>query len=157
MVVTSIALEKTDISCQSASSADAQTPAVEGSYTAKQTEPKLEGKPTAARKKEIVIKFHEEDLPYEEELQRNPYSVKHWLRFIDHKKSFVKEDEERGIPQEERKFTIHVVHHLYERALLQMPMSYKLWNQYLKLRLLGMADKCLASPESESVNNTFEQ
>ena len=72
------------------------------------------------------------DLPYEEELLRNPYSVKHWLRYIEHKNACIIEEIENKIPDDKREFSIEDVYHLYERALLQMPMSYKLWYQYIK-------------------------
>ncbi len=29
--------------------------------------------------------FEDDDLPYEEECIRNPYNVKSWLRYIEHK------------------------------------------------------------------------
>ncbi len=29
--------------------------------------------------------FEDEDLPYEEDCIRNPYNLKTWLRYIDHK------------------------------------------------------------------------
>ena len=32
------------------------------------------------------IMFEEEDIPYEEEILRNPCAVKCWLRYIEHKK-----------------------------------------------------------------------
>lgn len=48
---------------------------------------------------------NEEDLQYEEEILRNPYSVKHWLRYIDHKK-------------EGPKSSINII---YERALKELP------------------------------------
>ncbi|XP_074038937.1 pre-mRNA-splicing factor syf1 homolog [Leptinotarsa decemlineata] len=56
----------------------------------------------------IEIKFGDDDLPYEEEILRNPYSVKHWLRYVEHKKVAPK--------------GVNIV---YERALRQMPGSYK--------------------------------
>ncbi|KAF2348832.1 siRNA-mediated silencing protein NRDE-2 [Trinorchestia longiramus] len=109
------------------------------------------------RSTKLEIKIRDDDLPYEEELIRNPYSVKHWLRFIDHKKSCLKEEEDQQVATSERKYTAQDVHQLYERAVLQMPMSYKLWSQYLKLRLSATKNTCLASPAAESVNNTFER
>jgi len=47
----------------------------------------------------------EEDLPYEEEILRNPFSVKCWLRYIDFKKDA----------------SARVVNLLYERALKELP------------------------------------
>ena len=85
--------------------------------------------------------IEDDDLPYEEELLRNPYSVKHWLRYIEHTKS--------GKPQK--------VNIIYERALLQLPGSYKLWHQYLRLRMSQVKKLCITDPDYESVNNTFER
>lgn len=48
---------------------------------------------------------NEEDLPYEEEILRNPYSVKHWQRYIDHLKST-------------KSVNLNIV---YERALKELP------------------------------------
>ncbi len=51
----------------------------------------------------------EEDLLYEEELLRNPYNLKMWLRYLDARKN---------APSRKR-------HVLYERALQALPGSYK--------------------------------
>jgi len=51
----------------------------------------------------------EEDLPYEEELLRNPYNVQLWLRYISFRK---------GASPKKRSV-------LYERALQALPGSYK--------------------------------
>jgi hypothetical protein len=48
---------------------------------------------------------NEEDLPYEEEILRNPFSVKHWLRYIEHKKDAPK----------------NAVNIIYERARKERP------------------------------------
>uniref|UniRef100_A0A1I8GF51 Pre-mRNA-splicing factor SYF1 n=2 Tax=Macrostomum lignano TaxID=282301 RepID=A0A1I8GF51_9PLAT len=63
----------------------------------------------------------EEDLPYEEEILRNPYSVKSWLRYVEHKA-----DGRRPV----------AVCQIYERAVKQLPGSYKLWYRYLRYRRL---------------------
>ena len=65
-----------------------------------------------------MLKFHcifnfltfqeEDDLPYEEDIMRNGYDVRSWLRYIEHKKDAPKE----------------VVNMLYERALKQLPGRY---------------------------------
>ncbi|KAI7861600.1 hypothetical protein BDF14DRAFT_1866915, partial [Spinellus fusiger] len=60
----------------------------------------------------------EHDIPYEEELLRNPYSLRSWLRYIEHK----------------RNGTLPELCFLYERATKELPGSYKLWKQYLDLR-----------------------
>ncbi|KAI8065093.1 pre-mRNA splicing factor syf-1 [Gongronella butleri] len=61
---------------------------------------------------------HEHDKPYEEELERYPYSLRTWLSYLDHK--------QHG-PFDE-------LCAVYERAVAQLPGSYKLWKKYLGLR-----------------------
>lgn len=87
------------------------------------------------------IVFNEEDLPYEEEILRNPFSVKHWLRYIEHKKEAPKT----------------VINLIYERALKELPGSYKLWYHYLKLRRQQVKGRCVTDPGFEDVNNAFER
>lgn len=60
-------------------------------------------------------------MPYEEEILRNAYSIKHWMRYVDHKKNASK----------------HVINQVYERALKQLPGSYKLWYVYFLFVLLN--------------------
>ncbi|KAI9311508.1 putative Pre-mRNA-splicing factor syf1 [Dichotomocladium elegans] len=67
---------------------------------------------------DIQMPIRDFDIPYEEELLRNPYSLRSWLRYIDHKRT--------GTLQEQT--------FLYERALRELPGSYKLWKRYLDLR-----------------------
>lgn len=80
-------------------------------------------------------------MPYEEEILRNAYSVKHWLRYIDHKKASPNS----------------VINMVYERALKQLPGSYKLWYNYLKIRRKQIKGKIIINPEYEEVNNAFER
>lgn len=80
-------------------------------------------------------------MPYEEDILRNPFSVKHWLRYLDHKKSGEKTD-------------INVT---YERALKELPGSYKLWYNYLKIRRFQVKGRCITDPGFEEVNNAFER
>ncbi|CAH1785851.1 unnamed protein product [Owenia fusiformis] len=87
------------------------------------------------------IIFEEDDLAYEEEILRNPFSVKCWLRYVDHKK-----DSPR-----------HAVNLVYERALKELPGSYKLWYNYLKLRRKQVKGRCITDPGFEDVNNAFER
>ncbi|CAH0387979.1 unnamed protein product [Bemisia tabaci] len=89
----------------------------------------------------VDIFFNEEDLQYEEEILRNPYSVKHWLRYIDHKK-------------EGPKSSINII---YERALKELPGSYKLWYSYLKVRRKQVRKLCITDPGFKDVNNCFER
>ncbi|XP_054282324.1 pre-mRNA-splicing factor syf1 homolog [Macrosteles quadrilineatus] len=92
-------------------------------------------------KKTVDLIFNEEDLPYEEEILRNPFSVKHWLRYIEHKKDAPK----------------NAVNIIYERALKELPGSYKLWYNYLKLRRRQVKGRCITDPSYEDVNNAFER
>ncbi|RZF38032.1 hypothetical protein LSTR_LSTR006431 [Laodelphax striatellus] len=89
----------------------------------------------------MELVFNEEDLPYEEEILRNPFSVKHWLRYIDHKKDAPKNG----------------VNIIYERALKELPGSYKLWYNYLKLRRRQVKGRTILDPAYEDVNNAFER
>lgn len=58
----------------------------------------------------------DEDLLYEEELLRNPYSLKMWWRYLEARKE---------APTQKR-------HLLYERALKALPGSYKVNAQQLR-------------------------
>uniref|UniRef100_A0A0A9YW84 Pre-mRNA-splicing factor SYF1 n=1 Tax=Lygus hesperus TaxID=30085 RepID=A0A0A9YW84_LYGHE len=91
--------------------------------------------------RKLRICLNEEDVPYEEEILRNPYSIKHWLRYIDFKKDAPK----------------HGVNIIYERALKELPGSYKLWYNYLKLRKKQIKGRCITDPCYEHLNNTFER
>ncbi|KAI8093688.1 uncharacterized protein BX664DRAFT_278808 [Halteromyces radiatus] len=64
--------------------------------------------------------INEYDRPYEEELARYPFSLRTWLRYIDHKQQGASSFED--------------VCQLYDRALKELPGSYKLWKQYLDMR-----------------------
>eukprot|EP00798_Chlamydomonas_sp_ICE-L_P015815 gene15815-21933_t len=83
----------------------------------------------------------DEDLLYEEELLRNPYSLKMWLRYIS----------ARSDAAPKKRYL------LYERALKVLPGSYKLWYAYLKERSLAVRGQRPDSPGVESLNNTYER
>ncbi|GAB1597760.1 pre-mRNA-splicing factor SYF1-like [Argonauta hians] len=87
------------------------------------------------------IYFEEDDLPYEEDILRNPYSVKCWLRYIEHKKDAPKT----------------VTNMIYERAIKEMPGSYKLWYNYLKLRRKQLRGRCVTDPAHNDVANAYER
>lgn len=53
----------------------------------------------------VYICQEEDDLAYEEDILRNPYSVKCWLRYIEHKKDGSK----------------NALNLVYERALKELP------------------------------------
>ncbi|EPZ34667.1 TPR-like protein [Rozella allomycis CSF55] len=82
-----------------------------------------------------------EDVPYEEELVRNPFYVKGWLRYIQHK----------------REYSYEAQCYVYERALLHLPRSYKIWKQYLNLRTTRVQTKWILDREYEVINMCFER
>lgn len=53
----------------------------------------------------FIIIQEEEDLPYEEDILRNPHSVKCWLRYAEYKKDA----------------TQQVLNMVYERSLKELP------------------------------------
>ncbi|VDP95362.1 unnamed protein product, partial [Echinostoma caproni] len=81
------------------------------------------------------------DRPYEEDILRNPHNVKSWLRYIDMKS--------KSPPK--------VLYMLYERALKQLPGSYKLWYRYLRLRRIHARRMCPGSLLHEETNNAHER
>lgn len=87
--------------------------------------------------------FEEEDLPYEEDCIRNPYNLKTWTRYLDHKTK--------------HSTSWVAVYLIYERALKQLPGSYKLWSNYLKMRQAHLKPKCINDPEYEEVNEIYER
>ncbi|KAI9500863.1 hypothetical protein BX070DRAFT_228983 [Coemansia spiralis] len=88
------------------------------------------------------IDIADEDLQFEDELQREPYKLKGWLRYIEHKNG-----------GQSRTLSI-----IYERALRNLPRSYKLWAKYLEHRTrdVGKTTSALHA-EYEKVNLCFER
>jgi len=83
----------------------------------------------------------DEDLLYEEELLRNPYSLKMWWRYI----------QARTDASAKRRYL------LFERALKALPGSYKLWYAYLRERRLAVRGSRADSKAVEALNNTYER
>lgn len=83
----------------------------------------------------------DEDLAYEEEILRNPFSLKLWWRYLIAKS---------GAPFKKRCI-------IYERALKALPGSYKLWHAYLRERLELVRNLPVTHREYETLNNTFER
>lgn len=81
------------------------------------------------------------DVQYEEEILRNAYSVKHWLRYIDYKSTASSKE----------------LNIIYERALNELPRSYKLWYRYLKTRTQQVRNKSIEDIENEYVCQSFER
>ncbi|KAF5830373.1 protein prenylyltransferase [Dunaliella salina] len=83
----------------------------------------------------------QEDLLYEEELLRNPYALKMWVRYIQAR---------QDAPAKRRYL-------LYERALKSLPGSYKLWYAYLRERRTATRGMRIDHPAVASLNNTYER
>ncbi|KAK6120790.1 hypothetical protein DH2020_045466 [Rehmannia glutinosa] len=83
----------------------------------------------------------EEDYLYEEEVLRNPNSLKLWWRYL--------------IARSEAPFKKRAI--IYERALKALPGSYKLWHAYLRERLEIVRNLSITHSQYETLNNTFER
>jgi len=89
----------------------------------------------------MALHIEEEDVPYEEDVANNPYTLKSWWRYLHFKKG--------SGPQ--------VRNMIYERALKSIPGSYKLWYHYLTERKAQLANLRIDDPGFESLNNTFDR
>lgn len=85
--------------------------------------------------------LRETDAAYEAELQQNPYSVKVWIAYAKAKAE----------ASNKVRFLI------FERAVKELPGSYKLWWMYLKDRMECVKPLCIVDPEYELVNNAFKR
>nr|XP_025677479.1 pre-mRNA-splicing factor SYF1 isoform X2 [Arachis hypogaea] len=83
----------------------------------------------------------QDDLLYEEEILRNPFSLKLWWRYL--------------IARSESPFKKRFV--IYERALKALPGSYKLWHAYLRERLDLVRNLPITHSQYDTLNNTFER
>ncbi|KAL8800651.1 MAG: hypothetical protein Q9182_005021 [Xanthomendoza sp. 2 TL-2023] len=85
-----------------------------------------------------------DDIVYEQDVIRDPASIKSWLTYIDYKFQY-------GSPLE-RAFVL-------ERACLHLPRSYKLWKMYLEFRVKHLRNKnpAVHAAEYAKVNALFER
>ncbi|ELR09166.1 pre-mRNA-splicing factor syf1 [Pseudogymnoascus destructans] len=86
----------------------------------------------------------EEDTIYEQDILRDPESIKPWLGYIDFKL---------------RHGSLHEQAYVLERACLQLPRSYKLWRMYLSIRTkhLRKLNPAIFAAEFAKVNSLFEK
>ncbi|KAK9472283.1 uncharacterized protein V1510DRAFT_134652 [Dipodascopsis tothii] len=84
-----------------------------------------------------------DDVPYEQDVLRNQYTLAPWLRYLDHKSD---------APLHERVF-------VFERACTELKRSYKLWKMYLDLRVSHVQDLNAVKYRDhfERVNECFER
>ncbi|XP_063175016.1 pre-mRNA-splicing factor SYF1-like [Chroicocephalus ridibundus] len=87
------------------------------------------------------LHFEEEDVQHEEEILRNPFSVRCWLRYTQAR--------QKGPPAR--------LNLLFERALRELPGSYKLWYQYLRQRRQQVKGRCPTDPAFEEANACHER
>eukprot|EP00727_Mastigamoeba_balamuthi_P006500 m51a1_g2470 putative pre-mrna-splicing factor syf1-like (915) ;mRNA; f:38499-41375 len=92
---------------------------------------------------QYVFAPEEEDLPYEEDVLRNPYHLKAWLRYLEFKTA-------TSAPA-------RVVNLIYERALRELPGSYKLWHAYLGARARQARGRCPGDAAYERANAVYER
>ncbi len=85
-----------------------------------------------------------EDAIYEQDILRNPGSIRPWLTYVDYKM---------------RNGTIHEQAFVHERACIQLPRSYKLWKRYLEFRVKHLKKKNPVRYKAEfnKVNVLFER
>ncbi|KAK9448076.1 uncharacterized protein V1518DRAFT_419595 [Limtongia smithiae] len=98
--------------------------------------------PTAALALDVHL-IGDAEIPYELDLQREPQALAPWLQYLDFKAT---------APLHHRVF-------LYERACRALPRSYKLWKQYIDLRVAHLDGVNPARYEDEyvKVNECFER
>ncbi|KAF9694358.1 hypothetical protein EKO04_007566 [Ascochyta lentis] len=86
----------------------------------------------------------DQDVAYEQDIQRNPGSVKPWLDYFAFKRS---------------RATVLEQAFVLERAVTTLPRSYKLWKLYLDLRTRHLAHRNPAkfAPHFLKVNSLFER
>lgn len=82
-----------------------------------------------------------QNLQYEDEVVRNPYHLKSWLKYLEHKSTS----------------KVTEIYILFERALKFLPRCYKLWHAYLSLRSTRLEFVSIASKRYETLVNTFER
>ncbi|KAL7676129.1 hypothetical protein ACOME3_002388 [Neoechinorhynchus agilis] len=96
------------------------------------------------------LKIDKEDVAFEEEILRNRFSVRSWLRYVDHKQL---SDLGEFHPE-----TVVAVSQIYERALAEFPFSYKIWYNYILYRV---KESNRHKPDElgvfQGVNNLFER
>ena len=82
-----------------------------------------------------------QEIQFEENIQRNPYSVKIWFSYLDHTKA--SSNSSRCM--------------IYERALFFLPRSYKLWHAYLQEQVHNLKYRSVSDNSQVVLINTFER
>ncbi|CAH0054213.1 unnamed protein product [Clonostachys solani] len=97
----------------------------------------------SGRRPELSLLSNEDSI-YEQDILREPASIKPWLAYIEFKNKY-------GSPLEQA--------FVMERACSQLPRSYKLWKLYLNFRTKHVADlnPAIFAGEYRKVNSLFER
>ena len=101
-----------------------------------------------------AVTLSEEDIPFEEQLQRTPYDFKLWWKYIQIKIRMYNNNNNKDISGATSRLI--QIFSLFERALALLPGSYKLWNTYIEMRIEKIRHVRVTSPAYEQVNNVFE-
>lgn len=106
------------------------------------------------------------DIPFEEDIVRNPFNVKSWLRFIDHKQQQVKMERPGKMnPNTDQHIATKIpltrgerqLNMIFERAVKELPGSYKIWRAYLTERRRQCVRFPVNSNNYEATNNAHER
>ncbi len=113
--------------------------------------------------------FQEENLKYEEEIARNPFYLKGWLKYLEFKKSTALSLSSNSTSLSSLSSTLSSTHlgvitssvqeryFIYERALQLFPRSYKLWYGYLTLRRERLEYAPITDQRYQILRETFER
>ena len=88
------------------------------------------------------ILIDQQFIQYEEEVIRNPYYLKAWLKYIEISRDKI------PVPKQ---------YILFERALQYLPRSYKLWIKYFQLRELRLTDAPINDSRFKQLIDTYEK
>jgi pre-mRNA-splicing factor SYF1 len=91
----------------------------------------------------MSIQLSDKELAFEEELHRQPYSLKIWWEYLSTSSGITAPPKKRN--------------QLFERALAKLPGSYKLWHAYLNLRRKDVVGMWVGGKGYTRVNNLFER
>lgn len=110
----------------------------------------------------------EKDIEYETDLKQYPFYLKGWLYYLDAKQEEIDEIENSEddksktrqqliLKEKERQKLIKIKFLIYERALKNLPGSYKLWYNYLQDRINFTKNLIITHKMIEETNNCFER
>eukprot|EP00941_MAST-03F_sp_MAST-3F-sp1_P000143 g143.t1 len=103
--------------------------------------------------------MEEENFLFEETISKNPYSVKCWWSYIQSKReeSFYSPSSSSSSSKAKLRSLTMVRNAIHERALRQLPGSYKLWQSYLSDRRKQTRGKRPGHAKFKAANNAFER